>query len=73
MSQSIASPAPPVNIVAIVEDYFEANNPTLTEIETLTVKAEDQPAGQSEPADPAAQENSEATSMQSANPDKQAD
>lgn len=49
VSQPISSPAPPANIVAIVEDYFEANNPTLTEIESLTVAEIQETVEEAEP------------------------
>lgn len=37
VSERIAPPPPPANIAAIAEEFFETNNPTVEEIETLTV------------------------------------
>ena len=37
VSERIAPPPPPANIAAVAEEFFETNNPTVEEIETLTV------------------------------------
>lgn len=37
VSEPVAPPPPPADIAAVAEEFFEANNPTLEQIDTLTV------------------------------------
>lgn len=37
VSEPIAPPPPPANVVAMAEEYFETNNPTLEVVESLTM------------------------------------